>query len=44
MCIDYYLLNNITKKDGYPLSHIQDYLDSIGKAHFLSKIDLMSGY
>ena len=44
MCIDYYLLNNIMKKDGYPLLYIQDYLDSIGKARFLSKIDLMLGY
>ena len=44
MCINYYLLNNVTKKDGYPLPHIQDYLDSISKARFLSKIDLMLGY
>ena len=44
MCIDYRLLNNVTKKDGYPLPRIQDCLDSIGKAKYLSKIDLTSGY
>ena len=44
MCIDYRLLNNVTKKDGYPLPRIQDCLDSIGKAKFVSKVDLTSGY
>ena len=44
MCIDYRLLNNVTKKDAYPLPRIQDCLDTIGKAQYLSKIDLTSGY
>ena len=44
MCIDYHLLNNVTKKDGYSLPRIQDCLDSIGKAKFVSKVDLTLGY
>jgi hypothetical protein len=44
MCIDYRLLNNVTKKDGYPLPRVQDCLDSIGTATYLSKVDLTSGY
>ena len=37
-------MNNVTKKDGYPLPRIQDYLNSIDKAKFVSKVDLTSGY
>ncbi len=44
MCIDYRLLNDVTVKDAYPLPRIQDCLDDIGAARFLSKIDLTQGY
>lgn len=44
MCIDYRMLNNLTRKDAYPLPRIQDCLDDIGKSKRLSKIDLTSGY
>lgn len=44
MCVDYRMLNNVTRKDAYPLPRIQDCLDDIGKAKRLSKIDLTSGY
>jgi len=38
------LLNSVTKKDGYPLPRIQDCLDAIGSAKYISKVDLTSGY
>lgn len=44
MCIDYRLLNQKTKKNGYPLPRIQDLIDQVGGAKYLSKIDLLSGY
>jgi hypothetical protein len=44
MCIDYRALNELTAKNGYPLPRIQDLLDIVGKAKYLSKIDLTSGY
>ncbi|KAJ5082230.1 hypothetical protein N7532_011273 [Penicillium argentinense] len=44
MCIDYRALNEVTLKNGYPLPRVQELLDIIGKAKFLSKIDLASGY
>ena len=44
MCVDYWALNEITVKNGYPLPKIQECLDQIGSAHFFSKIDLLSGY
>ena len=44
MTFDYRALNRQTKKDVYPLPHIDDLLDKLAHAHFLSVIDLASGY
>jgi len=44
MCIDYRALNNVTVKNGYPLPRIQECLDRIGKARYLTKLDLTLGY
>ncbi len=43
-CIDYRRLNDITKKDSYPLPRIDDSLDSLGKAKYFTTLDLASGY
>ena len=43
-CIDYRRLNQVTKKDSYPLPNIQDCLDSLDGAKYFSSIDLCSGY
>ena len=42
--IDYRKLNNITRKDAYPLPQIDDALDCLGLAQFFSAMDLISGY
>ena len=42
--IDYRALNELTLKNSYPLPHIQDLLDRIGTAQYMSKLDLTSGY
>ena len=44
MTVDYQALNRQTKKDVYPLPRIDDLLDKLSKAKFLSTIDLASGY
>ena len=44
MTVDYQALNRQTKKDVYPLPRIDDLLDKLSKAKFLSAIDLASGY
>ena len=44
MTVDYRALNCQTKKDVYPLPRIDDLLDKLAKAKYLSAIDLASGY
>ncbi|GBG79198.1 hypothetical protein CBR_g28915 [Chara braunii] len=44
MCIDYRGLDRITRKNAYPLSCIDDWLDVVGGCKVFSKIDLKSGY
>lgn len=43
-CVDYRRLNNITKKDVYPLPRIDDTLDRLCHAKYFSSMDLKSGY
>ena len=44
LCVDYQRLNNITKKDAYPLSRIDEMLDALGKAKWFSSTDLTNGF
>ena len=44
MTVDYRALNRYTKKDIYPLPRIDDLIDKLRDAWFLSAIDLASGY
>jgi hypothetical protein len=44
MCVDYHSLNEVTIKNKYPLSWIEDLFDQIKGACVFSKIDLRSGY
>lgn len=37
-------MNKYMKRDGYPLPYISKLLDMIGCKHYLSKINLLSGY
>ena len=43
-CIDFRAVNAITKKDAYPLPHMDALLDNLGDARYLSKIDLSQAY
>ena len=43
-CIDYQLLNTITRSDQFPLPQIDDLLDQLGKSKFFSTLDLVAGY
>ena len=44
LCIIYRKLNEVTVRDAYPISCIDDTLDALQNAHFISTLDLRSGY
>ncbi|GFX10686.1 retrovirus-related Pol polyprotein from transposon 412 [Trichonephila clavipes] len=43
-CVDYRKLNDVTKKDSYPLPRIDDTLDTFSGHKWFSTLDLRSGY
>ena len=43
-CTDYRKINNITVSDSFPLPRIDDCVDTIGSACFVTKLDLLKGY
>ena len=43
-CVDYRRLNQMTLKDSYPLSRMDECLDSLGDAAYFTTLDANSGY
>ena len=43
-CVNYRKLNNVTRKDSYPLPRINYTSDSLAEARYFSTLDLASGY
>ncbi len=43
-CTDFRRVNAITKPDSYPLPRMEDCVDRVGNAAFVTKIDLLKGY
>ena len=43
-CCDYKKLNEITQPDPFPLPRIDDLIDKVGKAKYMTKLDLSRGY
>ena len=43
-CIDYRKLNDVTRKDAYPLRRIDATLDTLHGSQWFSTLDLLSGY
>ena len=44
LCIDYRALNKITTPDPYPIPRIDDLIDELNDAKYLTKIDLNKGF
>ncbi|XP_049912636.1 uncharacterized protein LOC126397732 [Epinephelus moara] len=43
-CTDYRKVNNVTKADSYPLPRMEDCVDRVGSATYVTKLDLLKGY
>lgn len=43
-CTDYRKVNSVTVPDSFPLPRIDDCVDAIGSAAFVTKLDLLKGY
>jgi hypothetical protein len=43
-CIDYRGLNEVTRRDAYPLPRVDDTLDELKDANFYTHLDLTSGF
>ena len=43
-CTDYRRVNEVTKPDSFPLPRMDDCVDAVGSARFVSKFDLLKGY
>ena len=44
ICVDYRKLNAVTKFDAYPMPRIDEMLDAIGNAKYISTLNLAKGY
>ena len=43
-CTDFRKLNAVTKADSFPLPRIEDCIDKIGRAKYVTTLDLLKGY
>ena len=44
MCVDYRRLNAASLSDAYPMPRIEDLIDGLGKAKFITTLELSQGY
>ena len=44
LCVDYRRLNSASLTDAYPMPRIDDMIDQLGKAKFITTLDLTRGY
>lgn len=44
LCTDYRKINSVTVPDSFPLPRLEDCIDRIGSAAYVSKLDLLKGY
>lgn len=43
-CVDFRKVNSVTKSDAFPIPRLEDCIDQVGCAQFVTKVDLLKGY
>ena len=44
LCVDYRRLNQVTQEDRYPMPRVEELLEQLGSARFITTLDLTKGY
>ena len=44
LCVDYRRMNAITQTDAYPMPRIDELIDRLGRAKYITTLDLTRGY
>ena len=44
ICVDFRKLNSVSNFDAYPLPRMEDLIENLGEAKFITKLDLTKGY
>ena len=44
LCVDYRKVNAVTLPDSFPLPRMDDIIDDLGTARYVTKLDLLQGY
>lgn len=44
LCIDFRVLNKASKNDSYPLPRVDECVDNVGNAKYITKLDLLKGF
>ena len=44
LCVDYRSLNQVTQDDRYPMPRVEELLEQVGKASYITTLDLTKGY
>lgn len=44
LCVDFRKLNQVTKADPYPIPRVEERIDRLGRARYISALDLTKGY
>ena len=43
-CVDYQCLNSVARYNAYPMPHVNELIDRLGNAQYISTLDLARGY
>ena len=44
LCVDYRKLNSVSRVDAYPMPRMDELIDNLGQAQFVTTLDLTRGY